>query len=428
MFHDSPLGLPFIESIQRILLSMKATRKYLRRNAEAAVEGLQYWPANASYDHVVVIPAYDEKPDFFHRLMSNQLSQNNALAIIVVNRPDNASTCPHNLRLIATIQQLLPLIWQPETITHDHFELRGSDSSAVLLVNRESNPIPYRQGVGLARKIGADLAAALITAGKIASPWIHSTDADAHLPIDYFSCVEELTKECSAACYQFEHIDDGTDIGTATQWYQSTLYHYRDGLAQAGSPYAYFTIGSTLVFHHHAYCQAHGFPKRAGGEDFYLLNKLAKLGTVETLSSVIELESRPSHRVPFGTGPASSKILQRLNDNQPLLSYDRAIFIELRKWITLATDTIGKSKANLDPLNLTGLHSVSQQALHSLGINNCWQHLNQSSDAQWRLRHFHNWFDAFRTLKFVHYLQENSFPAQPLKTKAVFTVSGVESC
>ena len=401
---------------------MSATRKYLQRHAEPEIQELANWPATRSFKHVVVIPAYDENPDFLHRLIepNGLLAENQALAIIVVNRPDTSSQCPRNDQLINTIQEHLPQLWSgasdpanPNAIC----TLNGRDTFGILTVNRHSTPIPYKQGVGLARKIGSDLATALIATGHIESPWIHSTDADAHLPTEYFHSVKQLSNQCSAACYGFDHIDDDTEISAATQWYQASLHHYRNGLAQAGSPYARFTIGSTLVFQHRAYSQAHGFPKRAGGEDFYLLNKLAKLGNIETLPATIKLEARPSHRVPFGTGPAATKILQSIHSGEPLLSYHPEIFIELGRWLTLATDAIQNSTStalNIDDLNLRHLHLDSQQALQKLDLKNCWRHLNQSPDTQWRLRHFHHWFDAFRTLKFVHYLQEHSFPPQPL--------------
>ena len=48
----------------------------------------------------------------------------------------------------------------------------------------------------------------------------------------------------------------------------------------ARSPYAFHTIGSTMAVSANHYAKVRGFPKREAGEDFYLLNKLAKVKTL----------------------------------------------------------------------------------------------------------------------------------------------------
>src|SRR5207245_396470 len=78
----------------------------------------------------------------------------------------------------------------------------------LLVVDRASlgRYLPAGQGVGLARKIGFDVALALRAAGRIASPWISSTDADTILPRDYFDRTGGADPErTGAAIYPFEH-------------------------------------------------------------------------------------------------------------------------------------------------------------------------------------------------------------------------------
>ena len=106
-----------------------------------------------------------------------------------------------------------------------------------------------------------------------------STDADSHLPDNYFSSHPQDPK-ISVIIYTFKHENLGNDIGHATLLYETALRYYVAGLSWAGSPYAFYSIGSILAFNVKHYCQARGFPKRAAGEDFYLLNKLAKLGSI----------------------------------------------------------------------------------------------------------------------------------------------------
>jgi hypothetical protein len=46
------------------------------------------------------------------------------------------------------------------------------------LVER-SQGLPHKEGVGLARKIGCDIALSLYERGTLKSRWLHTTDADA---------------------------------------------------------------------------------------------------------------------------------------------------------------------------------------------------------------------------------------------------------
>ena len=65
--------------------------------------------------------------------------------------------------------------------------------------------------------------------------------------------------------------------------YEYSLRYYVAGLTYAQSPYAFHTIGSTMAVNAEHYASVRGFPRREAGEDFYLLNKLAKVGSVHTL-------------------------------------------------------------------------------------------------------------------------------------------------
>ena len=83
------------------------------------------------------------------------------------------------------------------------------------------------------------------------------------------------------------------NIYAATKRYEQALTYYVEQLQQAGSPYAFHTLGSCIATPLSYYCHARGFPKKSGGEDFYLLNKLAKLGKILTVDScILQIESR----------------------------------------------------------------------------------------------------------------------------------------
>jgi hypothetical protein len=384
---------------------MSAIRKYFQHYAEPETNTLATFPDTQHYQHCVVIPAYDEDLDFIARLDQTDglLIKNNALAIIIINQPDTQLSCEKNDALWRHIQQTMQPLW-----SQNNLHLMQSDTGDHLIIDRfQSNRIPVKQGVGLARKIGSDVAAYLINKKICVSPWIHSTDADAYLPSDYFCSSSEFESQYSAFIYGFHHHSNDSNISKATQLYETSLRYYVSGLEWARSPYAFHTIGSLLAVHYNYYCQCRGFPKRSGGEDFYLLNKLSKLGFIGQTNTTVFLEPRLSHRVPFGTGPAVEKII-----SQPKiikLDYHPDVFNLLKEFIETAEHIIN-SNQDFDQINQQ-TSEVILAALHSLGIKKLIAHLKQTNTNEQKINHFHDWFDAFRTLKFIHYLRDNHFPS-----------------
>src|SRR6202022_2192121 len=162
------------------------------------------------------------------------------------------------------------------------------------------------QGVGLARKVGNDVALALAAGDRLSSGWLHNTDADTLLPRDYFDQMTGVPEKAAAAIYFFEHrFEKDPGLAEAARLYEISLRYYVLGLAWAESPYAYQSMGSCVVISRDAYAAVRGFPRKNAAEDFYVLNKLAKVGSIFRLAgSPVLLEGRPSDRVPFGTGRA----------------------------------------------------------------------------------------------------------------------------
>jgi hypothetical protein len=184
------------------------------------------------------------------------------------------------------------------------------------------------------------------------------------------------------------------------------MRQYVDGLHSAGSPYAFQTIGSAIAIAAKHYAEVRGFPKRSGGEDFYLLNKLAKTGAINNLQAPeIIIEARQSDRVPFGTGPAISKLLLEPNIHQATIFYHPQIYVALKTW--LETMTMSQTLA----LNELPLPASTLEALQSIGASKAIEAARKvSTSAQIYNKHLHTWFDAFKTLKFIHSLRDNSYP------------------
>lgn len=382
----------------------KLIQQYFERYSEISLPQLNDWPH--TYEWALVIPVWRETSEFLQRLQRGLLSQHSVLLIVVINRPDDTPACPANRTLIEHIRSSFPCIWQHPALSAELFALQ---QSGILLLDRESSGVPAREGVGAARKLGCDFAAALHCRKAVANPWLHTTDADAVLPDNYLTATQPLDKRYTAACYQFRHSDQHDDISRATQLYQRHMEHYREGLESAGSPYAFHTIGSTLAFHCKPYLQARGFPRKAAGEDFYLLNKMAKLGSIATLTPCITLQSRASDRVPFGTGPSCQNFLEQLRQGISPTTYHPDIFVQLKHWLHDANSMLQANDVEVWNRVLEQQPSAMKAILSELGIAKLFKHLTQSEDVDWKRRHFHDWFDGFRTLRVVLHLHREAF-------------------
>ena len=260
----------------------KAVSQYLAKYAEPECQALTTFP-DIQFQYALVIPAYQEAATFCERL-TEQFESLSLLTIVVINQPETDTDEEPQQLLFDFFHKNYSLNWQSENI----YLFQGeSAANAFLVASRfgQEVRIPSKQGVGLARKIGADLACWLAANSKIQSPWSGSTDADAILPSDYFSSMAGKDIQ-GAGVFDFCHVEteelssDHAAIYYTTRLYEQWLHYYVAGLAWAGSGYAFHTIGSCLAFHYAGYCQVRGFPKRSGGEDFYLLNKTLAIGSV----------------------------------------------------------------------------------------------------------------------------------------------------
>lgn len=399
-----------------------ATQRYLSHYIEP---GLPDPPACASaWRHVLIIPAYDETPQLLQQLQRLHHGQDRCLIVLVLNHPDNAPTATLNAPLRrAVAAQYRRICANPNA---DVFNLGDHTDLCLLDVDALRGPLPAAQGVGLARKIGCDLAFKWIAAGAIDSNWLHCSDADASLPHDYFARTVALANDTVGATYPFVHRSGERDrINRATALYELRVHHYVLGLEYAGSPYAMHTLGSCLAVRVAAYAHCRGFPRRAGAEDFYLLNKLVKLGSVARLQgSCIELTSRTSTRVPFGTGPAVATLSDSLSLAQTPCFYHPASFAVLKRVLQLfprlANDTSRPLATLLADTGLdTGTAQTAQRALCALGWDKALQHCQRQSGSEAQfLRYLHEWLDALRTLQFLHVLRDDALPARSLRQLA----------
>ena len=410
----------------------EGSAQYRKRYAEPE-SGLASLCPN-SFDFVMVVPVCAESATFVDGYRAAVRGSGRLLVIAVLNGRAGADASVHALNAVC-FRDL-----------KSRFALRelgrggwlGRDASmSVLVVDRFTTDrrLPSRQGVGLARKIGADIALELIAAGRVRHAFIAMMDADAHVPEDYFGRIAELEPECSAAVFPLWHEPSGKgDVDRATALYEISLRYYQRGLQWASSPYAFHTVGSTMVVHALCYAQVRGVPVRLAGEDFYLLGKLSKLRPLVRLRGApVRLRSRLSDRVPFGTGPKSAKLAR--GDTLELYHPDcfAAVQDVMRELQCVSELPIGSGYPFSEPGSFgrrssaqrcpnrsdieapcSRLSPLVQGFLESQGALDAWPKLcEQAPTPAARLRRLHDWFDGFRTLKLIHHVREHMAPSLP---------------
>ncbi len=409
----------------------RAQKQYLERYAEP--EAGKLGALRRRFGHVLTLPAYGERHELHKALASIPAGPlGDILIVLVVNgRADSPrSMRDANLTMLEELRAAggrgVPIA--QNAAVHEH--PRG----ALLLVDRATpgRELPPRHGVGLARKIAADIALALWSERRVASPWIHCTDADVTLPADYFEATARDTSAAlndsnapeaseAALVYPFRHVDATREALE----YEVSLRYYVAGLRFAGSLYAFHTIGSTLAVHATAYARVRGFPKRLAAEDFYLLNKLAKVGTIRSLDSEpIRLSARTSKRTPFGTGRALERARGTERNLAALRVYHPDVFCYLGAWLQTLR-ALAEAGDAADPADLlarqTGswpcadaerlrahLDETGAWAAARIGVKRC-------RTPATRAKHLHGGFDAFRTLKLIHALRAGGLASIPLR-------------
>ncbi len=392
--------------------------QYLERYAEP--ESRLAGRVEGAFEAALVVPAHRESVDLLDGYRAaGAAAKGRLLVILVVNaaRDAESEALEETRRLLVEIDARhgpgAALSREPGLF---RYELA---SFTLLVVDRASAgaELPEKQGVGLARKIGADLACSLFAARKVELPLVFSTDADTELPAAYVENARLTLVDAAPAglIYPFRHVTSGDVlVDRATFHYELGLRYHVLGLRSARSPYAFHTVGSALAFTVQGYELARGFPKRQAGEDFYLLEKLAKLGVLAAPESdPVRVRSRFSERVPFGTGPRAKVIARELAAGaEPLLYHPeiyRVLGLAQEALVALARDrdvsrfeqSLASEPAALAALADLGFRSEAPRALA------------ESKTSVVLLRRLLTWFDGLRTLRFLHALEKGPYPKLP---------------
>ncbi|HJN37461.1 MAG TPA: hypothetical protein QF353_01640 [Gammaproteobacteria bacterium] len=381
------------------------------------------------YDSVIVVPIYAEYPHCIDVLdnLPQQHKHHKILVILVINQAKSSPdwVLADNQKLIHHLKSL-PLLWKNSS---HNIILCEHSRCHILMVDRAVSQPFDEENVGLARKIGSDMALALIQRNTIRTEWIHQTDADVRLPSDYWNIPPTHENKFSALIYPFSHTSLHACQTTllACQLYELSLRDYRLKLAQAGSKYAYHSIGSTFAISKDAYAKVRGYPLRQAGEDFHILNKLRKVGDFfHPNTQPLLLSARASSRTPFGTGQNIQRILKNHEINSAQIFYHPHIFDYLLSWLNIINsfdltldspqkiqnsmdDYFNKFNIQLDPLLLF-------KVINSLKLPNSFiKLLKNSNHAEHFKFHCHTHFDALKTLRFIHLFRDQSYPLITLR-------------
>ncbi len=264
-------------------------------------------------------------------------------------------------------------------------------------------------GVGLARKIGLDLAVAEFDYSSTLKNNLVCLDADCTVSSNY---LDEISTQfnyenISAAVINFEHDTDDKETSEAIICYEIFLRYYVLGLQYSGSPFAFHTIGSSMACDYESYIKVEGMNKRKAAEDFYFLEKLAKNVKINRIkNATVFPSSRGSWRVPFGTGQRVNRFLTH-TQNEYLL-YNPASFIILKEWLNAFNNSTKSAEEYL--YIASRINEELHNFLKTQNFENDWNKIlsHSSSEKQAALQK-KRWFDGFRTLKLIHHLRDTDF-------------------
>ncbi len=357
-----------------------------------------------TFKNALVIPVCAES-EYLPRTLESLADNHGAglddtLVILVVNNPPPVSL--GGSAKFAENRETLRLLRASQFPFQEGLNLSWIDASA------SGFEINLKEGVGAARKIGMDKALEFLDFTG-ASPIIISLDSDTLVERNYLAAIGGYFSSNgvkAGATINFEHQPGRTaEEDAAAISYELFMRYYVQGLRISRSPYAYNVLGSAMACRAEDYVRAGGMRKRNGGEDFYFLQALRKTGEIGQITeTTVRPSSRMSDRVPFGTGPRISQIVE--SGKGPMF-YNPEIFFILKKLFFLiehemATDSGSFEESISDIDRSLTAFLIENKFFHEWGkILN-----NTPKDKKKILWAFHTWFDAFRTLKFVHFCEE----------------------
>lgn len=380
---------------------------YLRKRTELERYPLALEPTLDKPHAVVVIPALaeaDNLPNTLHSLTQcNPAHLETTLILVVVNNRPAEYIDPE---IIHNNQRTMKWL---KSFHDSCLRLNYIDAST------PGNELKPKEGVGAARKIGMDRALACLCESDSESPLIICLDADTLVESNYLDALYDFAQECDAwaGVIDYAHpLPQDECEQEAIVSYELFLRYQHLALLWAQSPYAFHTIGSTIVCTSKAYAAVSGMNRRAAGEDFYFLQQLAKTGSIRHIhDTTVYPSARISWRVPFGTGKRVGRFIQGTHEEYKV--YNCASYAVVRKWLLEVKEHLSDTAESL-LIKAETIHPALKSYLEQQNFDEHWPKLQKQASNDEKLgSQFNAWFDAFKTLKLIHHLRDEAFPDQP---------------
>jgi len=352
-------------------------------------------PINRTFNQAIVIPAYSELKFLSQTLESinknkPEILKQTLVAVVINNANNSPQSIKENNQL--TIQKIKENNYQ---FTH-----------AIIDATSSGFELPFKHaGVGLARKIGMDLVLPHLISSK---NLIFCTDADTKVSPNYLSKVTQYfdAHNTSAAVIGFKHLQsEDSSINNAIRKYETFLKTTAEKMKNAGSPYGYISMGSTMVCTAGAYCAVGGMSRKKATEDFYFLQELTKYCGVHNIPEILVYPSpRPISRVYLGTGYRMEQIQQGFDITNLYYSHDAYRY--LSKWLQFGGSAWDSSLNNL--LNdIKSIHPDLIAFLKIEGIETIWSKIQNNAPSELHFKEqFHRWFDGLKTIRLLKHFSE----------------------
>ncbi len=267
----------------------------------------------------IAIPAIDELNYLPNTLkdIAKQQFIGSFTVYICVNQPDEWWDDPEKVEVCHQNQQLIEYLKQ-----YDEYPITILDYSS-----KGKGWQGKKHGVGWARKALFDHILQIADTNDV----IVSLDADTHIPELYFNALYERYSKTTVSVISnpyFHLLTEDDRANRAILRYELYMRNYAINMFMIQSPYNFTAIGSAISIRVSALRKIGGITPMKSGEDFYLLQKLRKMGPVSNQNEMIVYPAaRFSSRVYFGTGPAMIKGDQGDWNSYPI--YHHTLFEEI---------------------------------------------------------------------------------------------------
>ena len=377
----------------------KTITRYLKRHAVGLPRWVTLAPPADELRICVVIPAYDELETIGDIISSLNVVDLPIEAVEIIACVNQSVAAPDDVtRRNAATLKLLNELETP-------FALHVIDRCT------EGRAFPADDaGVGRARRLLMDLATRRLHAvGSSDTGLIACLDGDSPPDPGY---LDDIWREMKASpqvlaghCRYRHPIPEEKEHARAIMAYEVWMRYFEAALHLTGTPYAFHSIGSCMVVTARGYALADGVPTREALSDFYLLQKIAKVGgpgSVRQLQRpLVRPSARLSTRVPRGTGPSVRASMHRNEERFVFVEPPRA-FVDLQRLFA----AVPGGFANPHVLR----RAASPFLLAVMERWNGWETIDKlrthAPDEARFERQFHTWFDSLKIVKYANRCRE----------------------